>query len=115
MMDLFEEGLTTGNLDKIFYMLIPQPKRILAKTLAQGKFPEKHTLEEADYDIEALKQVNQKLTSLLDMPGKRFRQDVSTHPFSIRIAGDDVRITTRYEPKNFKASMFGLIHQCGHA
>src|SRR6266576_567077 len=53
--------------------------------------------------------------ALLDMPGKRFRQDVSTHPFSIRIAGDDVRITTRYEPKNFKASMFGLIHECGHA
>src|SRR2546428_5868674 len=49
------------------------------------------------------------------MPDKRFRQDVSTHPFSIRIAGDDVRITTRYEPKNFKASMFGLIHECGHA
>jgi carboxypeptidase Taq len=49
------------------------------------------------------------------MPSKRFRLDVSTHPFSIRIAGDDVRITTRYEPKNFKASMFGLIHECGHA
>jgi carboxypeptidase Taq len=33
----------------------------------------------------------------------------------IRIAGDDVRITTRYEPKNFKASMFGVMHECGHA
>ena len=115
LLDLFEEGLTIDDLDKIFSVLIPQLKRILAKTLAQGKFPEKHPLEEADYDVEALKQVNQKLTSLLDMPGKRFRQDVSTHPFSIRIAGDDVRITTRYEPRNFKASMFGLIHECGHA
>src|SRR6266705_2812157 len=115
LLDLFEEGLTIDDLDKIFSVLIPQLKKILAKTLAQGKFPEKHPLEEADYDVEALKQVNQKLTSMLDMPGKRFRQDVSTHPFSIRIAGDDVRITTRYEPKNFKASMFGLIHECGHA
>src|SRR6266581_3809417 len=115
LLDLFEEGLTIDDLDKIFSVLIPQLKKILAKTLEEGKFPEKHPLEEADYDIEALKQVNQKLTSMLDMPGKRFRQDVSTHPFSIRIAGDDVRITTRYEPKNFKASMFGLIHECGHA
>src|SRR6266702_4615821 len=115
LLDLFEEGLTITNLDKILSVLIPQLKKILAKTLAQGKFPERHPLEEADYHIEALKQVNQKLTSMLDMPGKRFRQDVSTHPFSIRIAGDDVRITTRYEPKNFKASMFGLIHECGHA
>src|SRR6266705_3599469 len=115
LLDLFEEGLTIDDLDRIFSVLIPQLKKILAKTLAQGKFPEKHPLEEADYDVEALKQVNQKLTSMLDMPGKRFRQDVSTHPFSIRIAGDDVRITTRYEPKNFKASMFGLIHECGLA
>src|SRR5438445_12740873 len=49
------------------------------------------------------------------MPETRFRPDVSTHPFSIKIASDDVRITTRYEPKNFKASMFGLMHECGHA
>jgi len=115
LLDLFEEGLTIDDLDRIFSVLIPQLKKILAKTLAQGKFPEKHPLEEVDYDVDALKQVNAKLTSLLGMPEKRFRQDVSTHPFSIRIAGDDVRITTRYEPKNFKASMFGLIHECGHA
>src|SRR6266566_5025612 len=103
------------DLDQIFSVLIPQLKKILTKTLAQGNFPQKHPLEEADYDVEALKQVNEKLIALLGMPEKRFRQDVSTHPFSIRIAGDDVRITTRYEPKNFKASTFGLIHECGHA
>ena len=115
LLDLFEEGLTIDDLDQIFSVLIPQLKKILAKTLAQGKFPEKHPLEESDYDVEALKQVNKKIMSLLGMPEKRFRQDVSTHPFSTRIAGDDVRITTRYEPKDFKASMFGLIHECGHA
>src|SRR6266568_3484971 len=70
LLDLFEEGLTIDDLDKIFSVLIPQLKKILAKTLAQGKFPEKHPLEEADYDVEALKQVNQKLTSMLDMPGR---------------------------------------------
>jgi carboxypeptidase Taq len=115
LLDLFEEGLTIDDLDKIFSVLIPQLKRILAKTLAQGRFPEKHPMEDLDYDVEALKQVNEKLIAMLGMPAKRFRQDVSTHPFMIRIAGDDVRITTRYEPKNFKASMFGVMHECGHA
>jgi len=115
LLDLFDEGLTTNDLDRIFSILIPQLKETLAKTLAQGNFPQKHPLEEVDYDVQALKQVNEKLIALLGMPGNRFRQDVSTHPFSIRIAGDDVRITTRYEPKDFKASMFGLIHECGHA
>src|SRR5207247_10183949 len=78
-------------------------------------FPEKHPLEDVDYDVPAMKQVNEQLLSLLGMPMNRCRLDVSTHPFSTRIAGDDVRITTRYEPKNFKAPIFGLIHECGHA
>src|SRR5260370_13007299 len=115
LLDIFEEGLTINDLDQIFSVLIPQLKRILAKTLSQGRFPEKHPLEDVDYDVDALKQVNEKLITLLGMPEKRFRQDVSTHPFSTRIAGNDVRITTRYEPKDFKASMFGLIHECCHA
>src|SRR5437667_3417675 len=115
LLDLSEEGLTTSDLDKIFGELIPELKRILAKTLAEGAFPERHRLEDVDYDVPAMKQVNEKLIALLGMPINRFRLDVSTHPFSTRIAGDDVRITTRYQPKNFKASMFGLIHECGHA
>jgi carboxypeptidase Taq len=115
LLDLSEEGLTSSDLDRIFSDLIPDLKKILDKTISQGAFPEKHPLEDADYDVPSMKRVNEKLISLLGMPSKRFRLDVSTHPFSIRIAGDDVRITTRYEPKNFKASMFGLIHECGHA
>src|SRR6184192_2291433 len=115
LLDLSEEGLTTSDLDKIFGELIPELKRILAKTLAEGAFPEKHPLEDVDYDVPSMKQVNEKLLSLLGMPMNRFRLDVSTHPFSTRIAGDDVRMTTRYEPKNFKAPIFGLIHECGHA
>src|SRR2546428_1042505 len=115
LLDLSEEGLTITDLDKIFSVLIPQLKKILSKTLSQGAFPEKHALEDVDYDVNSLKQVNEKILRLLGMPEKRFRQDVSTHPFAIRIGSDDVRITTRYEPKDFKASMFGLMHECGHA
>jgi carboxypeptidase Taq len=115
LLDLPEEGLTIEDLDRIFGQLVPALKRILAKTLSSGRFMEKHPLEEVDYDVPALKQVNKEILSLLDMPSERFRQDVSTHPFSTRISGDDVRITTRYEPKDFRASMFGLIHECGHA
>jgi len=115
LLDLTEEGLTTDDLDKIFSPLIPKLKKILSKTMASGAFPEKSALEDLDYDVPTMKEISSEVMSLLDMPGKRFRLDVSTHPFSTRIGGDDVRITTRYEPKNFKASMFGLIHECGHA
>ena len=115
LLDLSEEGLTSKDLYRIFGELIPALKKILSKTLAAGVFQKTHPLEDRDYDVDKLKQVNAKVLQLLGMPEKRFRQDVSTHPFSIKIASDDVRITTRYEPKDFRASMFGLMHECGHA
>src|SRR3989475_2286142 len=71
LLDLFEEGLTINDLDRIFSVLIPQLKKLLAKTLAQGIFPERHPLEEVDYDVQALKQVNEKLMALLGIHGKR--------------------------------------------
>ncbi len=62
-----------------------------------------------------MRRVNAKLLELLAMPGKRSRLDVSTHPFTSAIARNDVRVTTRYEGKDFSATMFSVIHECGHA
>src|SRR5712691_13556904 len=51
LLDLFEEGIAINDLDRIFSTLIPQLKKILAKTLAQGRFPVKHPLEDVDYAV----------------------------------------------------------------
>ncbi len=42
------------------------------------------------------------------------RLDVTTHPFCSGM-GDDVRITTRYQEDEPFASLFGVIHETGHA
>jgi carboxypeptidase Taq len=36
------------------------------------------------------------------------------HPFCFRIAGGDIRITTRYNPSFFNASFFATLHETGH-
>ena len=41
--------------------------------------------------------------------------DVSTHPFATDFARNDVRITTRYEGRDFRASMYSTMHESGHA
>jgi carboxypeptidase Taq len=43
------------------------------------------------------------------------RQDISTHPFTISIAPDDVRITTRIDENNLYEMMWSCIHEGGHA
>ena len=115
LLDLSDEGMTTNDLDRIFSTLTPGLKKVLAKATNDHLLTADHPLETVKYDVDAMKRVNNKLLQLLEMPEKRSRLDVSTHPFSSRIAGDDVRITVRYEGVDFKGSMFSLIHECGHA
>ncbi|OFZ22305.1 MAG: hypothetical protein A2X94_02325 [Bdellovibrionales bacterium GWB1_55_8] len=43
------------------------------------------------------------------------RLDRSVHPFTTSFDADDVRITTRYEERWLPSSLFGIIHECGHA
>ncbi|BBH53350.1 carboxypeptidase M32 [Fluviispira sanaruensis] len=45
----------------------------------------------------------------------RGRLDLTHHPFMISFALGDIRITNRYDENNFNDSVFGAIHELGHA
>ena len=51
----------------------------------------------------------------MNLPKNRSRLDVSTHPFTIAVGYDDVRITTNFEHKDILFSLFSTIHEAGHA
>jgi carboxypeptidase Taq len=40
--------------------------------------------------------------------------DLSTHPFCGGIGPDDVRMTARYDRKDMRCGLFGVIHEAGH-
>lgn len=115
LLDRFEEGLTVEDVDAVFSKLAPALKQILEKVMAEGRFSKDSPLKSAAYDEPSMRRVNGKLVELLGMPKDRFRMDVSTHPFTMGIAHDDVRITTRYEGTDFKAAMYSTVHESGHA
>jgi carboxypeptidase Taq len=115
LMDLFEEELTTSDVDRVFPSLVTNLKRILNKVLTEEKFPNRHPLESLSYDEAAMRRVNSEVLRLLRMPESTFRMDVSTHPFTTSMSIEDVRITTRYEGMDFKESLHSTIHESGHA
>ncbi len=43
------------------------------------------------------------------------RLDVSPHPFSTTFGPNDFRITTRYNDNDFLGSLYGVMHETGHA
>ncbi len=115
LLNLFEEDLTTDDVDRMFSGLIPESKKILEKVISTSIFPSSHPLEEMEYEQDAMKKVNLEVLRFLGMPEQTFRMDVSTHPFTVGMSLEDVRITTRYEGKSFRESMYSVIHECGHA
>lgn len=113
LIDLNDAGSTTKSVSELFAGLRRELTAILDAvgphqptddSCLHGAFPEnlqlsfaKRMAEEIGYDF------------------NRGRLDLSPHPFMIRFAGDDVRITTRVNPSFFGSSFFGVIHEVGHA
>ncbi|MGQ9781491.1 MAG: carboxypeptidase M32 [Nitrososphaeria archaeon] len=115
LLDLYEEGLTCNDVDRMFEALVPTIKRVLGNAVDGGKFPVEHPLERVKYDVNLMKKVNEAVVEKLGYNRTRFRMDVSAHPFTIGMGIKDVRITTRYEGKDFRSTLFSVIHEYGHA
>lgn len=116
LLDLYEEGLRTEDVDKVLGTLRRELKWIIEKVLSAGKYPREHPLENVEYRVEDMSAVNVEVLKILGYPlGERCRVDVSAHPFTIEMGLFDVRVTTRYEGFDFKRTLFSTIHEYGHA
>lgn len=66
------------------------------------------------YNTSLMQEVNLKILKYLGYDPTRFRLDVSTHPFSLFLSPDDIRLTTRYPEFDFTSSFMPVIHEFGH-
>jgi carboxypeptidase Taq len=115
LLDLYEEGLRTRDMEAVFNTLVPATKRILDRILSEGFYPQRHPLEEQKYDVDRARMLIRKLLDLLEWPWDRGRVDESAHPFTIELGVNDVRITVRYEGYDIKRAVYSLVHEYGHA
>ena len=115
LLDLYEEGLTSRDIEAIFSVLEPGIKTLLYR-LESRSWPKRHPLEEVPYERQKVEAAIMEVLELLGYPKGRFRIDVSPHPFTIGIASPfDVRITVRYRGVDFKEPLFSALHEYGHA
>jgi carboxypeptidase Taq len=116
LLDLYEEGLRVKDLEIIFSSLESSLRPLLKQILEESWAPREHPLEKEKYDIEKMKQANVEILKILGFPiGLRSRIDVSPHPFTTEFGIRDVRITTRYEGRDFRRSLLAAVHEFGHA
>ena len=115
LLDLYEEGLRTRDVERIFNVLVPETKRILDAVLGAGFYPREHPLEAVRYEKQRARRLVERLLDMLDWPWDRGRVDESAHPFTTEMGINDVRITVRYEGFDIKRVVYSLVHEYGHA
>jgi carboxypeptidase Taq len=110
LLDEFEPNMTSRQLDEL---LIPLAEHIsgLVKEAAGKAKPD---LGGYLYDIAAQEKLTHDVSKKLGYDLSRGRIDISPHPFTTTFHTTDVRITTRYDDKDFWVALGSTIHEVGH-
>jgi carboxypeptidase Taq len=112
LLDIYEEGLTLKKCERIFSVL--KDISSLFKKLKE-RYPERHEIEEIGYDERMMRRLIEHVLSHLGFDTSRARLDTSPHPFTIHMGLYDVRITVRYEGRDFRRALMAAVHEFGHA
>jgi len=113
LLDIYEPGMGASGIDAVFTPLGAKLSALL-KQLASRPRPDTSFLDQ-DFDAEKQACFSRDLMGRLGFDKKRGRLDISAHPFTTTLGDDDIRITTRYLPRQVQSGIFSTIHESGHA
>ena len=114
LLDDYEPGMTVQELDPLFAVLRPRLTELLNKIQASGKQPGQDLLK-GHFPAAGQQELGRQVLSAMGFQWEAGRLDRSPHPFCTGLSPLDVRITTRYSEDDFSSSLFGIIHEGGHA
>jgi carboxypeptidase Taq len=113
LVGLYEPDMTHAKLQTLFEQLkarsLPLLKRIRAAKPPRDDFLQR------EFPLEQQRVFGLDVAQAFGYDLGRGRLDSSLHPFEISFSRDDVRITTRYQPNFLTMSLFGTLHETGHA
>lgn len=113
LLDDFEPGLKTADVQTVFNQLRPRQVALIQKinkvSQVDNSFLKKDFPEQEQWNFGV------KVITDFGFDWNRGRQDHSAHPFTTSFGLGDVRITTRVMQNYLSAALFGTMHECGHA
>ncbi|OIJ11215.1 carboxypeptidase M32 [Anaerobacillus alkalilacustris] len=114
LLDDYEPGITVEVLDRVFGELREKLVPLVKAVTESPKQPDTDFLFE-HFPKEKQQCFSSELLRQLQYDFEAGRLDTTVHPFAIAINRNDVRVTTKYDEKDFRTAIFGTIHECGHA
>jgi carboxypeptidase Taq len=114
LLEEYEPGASAQQLERTLtdlrQGLLPLVERLRARV---ERAPLDSTALCGDFPIPAQRQFGRAVAERLGFDFAKGRLDEAVHPFSTSI-GDDVRITTRYDPRDLRYALYSTIHETGH-
>lgn len=109
LLDDYEKGAKAKHLSHLFDNL-----KFQLKPIVDGGKKYQNPFKK-EISLECQEKFCQLLPSRLGLSNEQSRLDVSSHPFSTSLGSQDKRITTRYDLTDPLSSVFGVMHETGHA
>lgn len=113
LLDDYEPGLKTAEVQQIFGALRPQQVELL-QAIAGRPAPNDSFLM-TQYDEQRQWNFGVEVVTAMGYDWQRGRQDRAAHPFTQNFGIGDVRITTRFDPECGASALLSTMHEGGHA
>ena len=113
LIDEYEPGTTAAELKMLFADLSKELVPLIAAIKDSGKKTDP-TILDRDYPIERQRLFAESAGAAVGFDFTSGRLDTTSHPFCSGFGPGDCRITTRYNPRSFVDSFFGVLHEAGH-
>ncbi len=110
----YEPGVTVEVLDQVF----PKVRKALTGLLEQIKQASDQpdpSLLKGHFPKDKQEAFSHEILKRMGYNFEAGRLDETVHPFAIGLNSNDVRVTTKYDEKDFRTAVFGTIHEGGHA
>jgi carboxypeptidase Taq len=114
LLDLYEEGSTTAEVRGLFDEVKAVSVPLVAEIRERGRPVDDRILHQP-YPLDGQEAFARYIAQAVGYDFGRGHLATATHPFATSFSRDDARITTRWYPDFINPSLFGTLHECGHA
>jgi carboxypeptidase Taq len=114
LLDQYEPGGSVAVIDRLFDAIAEFLPDLLEAVLARQSTVPAPPAAAGPFPIEAQRRAAIRLMEAVGFDFAHGRLDQSAHPFCGGVP-DDVRITTRYDERDFARAIMAVLHETGHA
>lgn len=113
LLESYERGARTSDIETLFDALQPDLVALVAEATS-GKPRITPGILEGKCPVRRQQAFNHLVSEGIGFNFHAGRIDTAVHPFCTTLGPRDVRLTTRYNRKDFTSSLYGVLHETGH-